>query len=54
MDNEAVFQKESPFGGGLYEVKGQLRNFGIITIWLMLDNQNTFRFVTLFPNKSDK
>ena len=54
LDNEAVFQKESPFGGGLYEVKGQLRNFGIITIWLMLDNQNTFRFVTLFPNKSDK
>jgi hypothetical protein len=54
LENEAFFQKESPFGGDLYEVKGQLRNFGIITIWLMLDNQNTFRFVTLFPNKSEK
>jgi hypothetical protein len=54
LENEAFFQKESPFGGDLYKVKGQLRNFGIITIWLMLDNQNTFRFVTLFPNKSEK
>jgi hypothetical protein len=54
LENEAVFQKESPFGGDLYEVKGQLRNFGIITIWLVLDNQNIFRFVTLFPNKSEK
>jgi hypothetical protein len=54
LENEAIFQKESPFGGDLYEVKGQLRNFVVITIWLVLDNQNTFRFVTLFPNKSEK
>lgn len=54
LENKAVFQKESPFGGDLYEVKGQLRNFGVIMIWLVLDNQNTFRFVTLFPNKSEK
>jgi hypothetical protein len=54
IENEAVFQKNTPFGGDLYEVKGQLRNFGIITIWLVLDNQKTFRFVTLFPNKSEK
>jgi hypothetical protein len=53
-ENEAVYQKTSPFGGDLFEVKGQLRNFGVVTIWLLLDSENTFKFVTLFPNKSDK
>ena len=53
-ENEAIFQKSSPFGGDLFEVKGQLRNFGIVTIWLLLESENTFKFVTLFPNKSDK
>ena len=32
----------------------RLVNFGIVTIWLLLDSENTFKFVTLFPNKSDK
>ena len=53
-ENEAIFQKEAPFGGNLYEVKGVLRNLEVITIWLLLENPTIFRFITLFPDKTDK
>jgi hypothetical protein len=54
LENEAVFQKDAPFDGKLFEVKGQLRNLEVITIWLLLESPTIFRFVTLFPNKSNK
>ena len=53
-ENEAIFQKEAAFGGNLYEVKGVLRNLEVITIWLLLENPTIFRFITLFPDKTDK
>jgi hypothetical protein len=54
LENEAIFQKDAPFNGKLFEVKGQLRNLGVVTIWLLLENPTIFRFVTLFPDKSNK
>jgi hypothetical protein len=54
LENEVVFQKNAPFDGKLFEVKGQLRNLGVITIWLLLENPTIFRFITLFPDKSNE
>jgi len=51
LENQASFQSSTPFGGDLYEVKAKLRNFGIVSIWLLSESKNTFRFVTLYPNK---
>jgi hypothetical protein len=51
IENDLVFQKSTPFGGDLYEVKGNLRNFGLITIWLLAEDKNLLRFVTLYPDK---
>ena len=51
VENQRFFQDSSPFGGDLYQVKGNLRNFGVITIWLLSENNDTFRFVTLYPDK---
>lgn len=50
-ENEATLQQETPFGS-LYEVKGQIKDFGIVTIWLVSVDENKFRFITLFPNRS--
>ncbi len=46
--NEAVLQQQTPFGN-MYEVKGKLKNFGIVTIWLLGIDNDKFRFITLFP-----
>ena len=54
IENEAIFQKAAPFDGKLFEVKGQLRNLEVVTIWLLLESPTIFRFVTLFPDKSNK
>ncbi|MCG3167608.1 MAG: hypothetical protein POELPBGB_03402 [Bacteroidia bacterium] len=47
--NEAVLQQQTPFGK-MYEVKGNLKNFGIVTIWLLGIDNDKFRFITLFPS----
>ena len=54
IENEAIFQKDAPFDGKLFEVKGQLRNLEVVTIWLLLERPTIFRFITLFPDKSNK
>ena len=54
IENEAIFQKDAPFNGKLFEVKGQLRNLEVVTIWLLLESPTIFRFITLFPDKSNK
>ncbi len=46
--NEAVLQQQTPFGD-IYEVKGSLKNFGIVTIWLLAVDAQKFKFITLFP-----
>lgn len=51
LENHQVFQSSSPFGGDLYQVKGSLRNFGVITIWLLSEKNDNFRFITLYPDK---
>ena len=48
--NEAYLQQTTPFGD-MYEVKGELRNFGVVTIWLLTVDSEKFRFITLFPDK---
>ena len=48
--NDAHLQKSTPFGD-MYEVKGKLRNFGVVTIWLLTIDTEKFRFITLFPDK---
>ena len=48
-NNEAEFSKESPFGGSLYRVVGNLKESLVITIWLWIDTENEVRFITLFP-----
>lgn len=50
-ENQAILQSKVPFGGELYEISGNLRGKGIITIWLLKTNENTFRFITLYPKK---
>ena len=46
--NEAVLQQQTPFGD-MYEVKGRLKNFGIVTIWLLAVDAEKYKFITLFP-----
>jgi hypothetical protein len=46
--NEATLQQQTPFGD-MYEVKGKLKNFGIITIWLLAVDTEKYKFITLFP-----
>jgi len=48
--NEAHLQRSTPFGD-MYEVKGELRKFGIVTIWLLTVDTEKFKFITLFPDK---
>lgn len=50
-ENEATFQGPAKTGGALYKVQGTLRGWGVVTIWLMADEEAVFRFVTLFPAK---
>jgi hypothetical protein len=45
-----VYSRPAPFGGDLYRVTGELRTFGVVTIWLLSTEPNTWRFVTLFPD----
>jgi hypothetical protein len=49
-NNEAYLQSASPFGE-LYEVRGTLRNFEVVSIWLLTIGKEKFKFVTLFPSK---
>ena len=46
--NEAVLQQSTPFGD-MYEVKGKLKNFGVVTIWLLAIDSEKYKFITLFP-----
>ena len=46
-----VYSRPAPFGGDLYEITGELRNFGIITIRLYTEEPEVWRFVTLYPDK---
>jgi hypothetical protein len=48
-DNEAILQQNTPFGD-MYEVKGKLKGFGIITIWLLAIDTEKYKFITLFPD----
>ena len=50
--NEAYLQQKTAFGD-IYEVKGELRNFGVVTIWLLAINSENYRFITLFPDKEN-
>lgn len=54
LENEAVFQGPAKVGGDLYKVRGQLRGWGVVTGWLLADEAQAFRFVTLFPMKKEK
>ena len=47
-NNEAVLQRHTDFGD-MYEVKGELKNFGVVTIWLLTLDTEKYRFITLFP-----
>lgn len=47
-ENETYIQRSTPFGD-LYEVKGKLKNFGVVTIWLLMVGHDKFRFITLYP-----
>lgn len=49
-ENEVYLQRESAFDS-LYEVKGALRNYGVVTTWLLTIDGEKFKFVTLFPDK---
>lgn len=51
QNNKAIFQRNAPFGGTLHRVVGELKDKSIITIWLLTEDNETFRFVTLYPNK---
>ncbi|MCY7351627.1 MAG: hypothetical protein LH606_13330 [Cytophagaceae bacterium] len=51
FENEAVFQNKAKTGGDLYQVRGVLRGWGIVSVWLLSDSETSFRFVTLFPDK---
>ncbi|MBC7890832.1 MAG: hypothetical protein H7Y12_01350 [Sphingobacteriaceae bacterium] len=53
LGNEAVFQGPAKTGGDLYKVQGPLRGWGMVTIWLLADEDAAFRFVTLFPAKKN-
>lgn len=48
--NDAHLQRSTPFGD-MYEVKGELKNFGVVTIWLLTIDTEKFKFITLFPDK---
>ncbi len=50
-NNEPIFQSSSPFGGDLVEITGSLRKNEIVSIWLLRIDQDTLRFITLFPKK---
>ncbi len=47
--NEAKLQLHTEFGD-MYEIKGKLKNFGIVTIWLLAIDTDKYKFVTLFPD----
>jgi hypothetical protein len=47
-NNEAILQQQTVFGD-MYEVKGKLKSFGIVTVWLLAIDGDRYRFITLFP-----
>ena len=49
--NTAIYSRAAPFGGDLFQVRGKLRTFGVVTIWLYLDEPKHWRFVTLYPDR---
>ncbi|HAK75715.1 MAG TPA: hypothetical protein DCR35_03635 [Runella sp.] len=51
QNNEAIFQRNAPFGGTLHKVTGELKDKRVVTIWLLADDNSIFRFVTLYPEK---
>ena len=51
QNNEAIFQRFAPFGGALHKVVGELKDKTVVTIWLLTEESETFRFVTLYPDK---
>ena len=52
-DNNATLQNETQFGS-FYQVKGKLRDFSVVTIWLQQNQKENFKFITLFPELSIK
>jgi hypothetical protein len=48
--NDVHLQQKSVFGD-MYAVKGKLRNFAVVTIWLLAIDSVNYRFITLFPDK---
>ncbi|MVM38449.1 hypothetical protein GO730_14170 [Spirosoma sp. HMF3257] len=51
-NGDAIYSRPAPFGGDLYKVNGTLRNFGVVTIWLYTSEPLSWRFVTLYPQKT--
>ncbi len=47
-NNEAHLQQATAFGN-MYAVKGSLKNFAVVTIWLLAIDASNFKFITLFP-----
>ncbi len=50
LNNPAILQQETEFGS-LYSINGILNGMPIITIWMNEPAINSFRFVTLYPDK---
>jgi hypothetical protein len=50
QNNDSVFQRPAPFGGSLHKIVAKLKDKSVITIWLLTKDNETFRFVTLYPN----
>lgn len=48
LNNDLILQRLSEFGN-LYSIKGKLKNRDVITIWFQEKNNNTYRFITLYP-----
>jgi hypothetical protein len=48
IENEVKLSRTSEFGD-LYTVSGKLKNKLVVTVWLEQVDDDTFRFITLYP-----
>ena len=53
MNNDLILQRISEFGN-LFSIEGNLKNKKVVTIWLQQVNNNTYRFITLYPNNYEE
>ena len=53
VSNDLILERISEFGD-LYSIKGKLNNKKVVTIWLQQINNNTYRFITLYPNNYEE